>query len=197
MFHPVHADAANRSGPPLSVGHLGREKTLVVSGAWDFPPTVHLEINNAPYHAQGSWQTMAWFTGAGWDHLVFAARWIRATVSGFKRGEAPSVVLAASSAITPTFVDIPCAAEGDGPGAGVATDELGPAKLIQVGGTFSGVIHVEFSGDGQGWAVAHSFTGPGVRDVRCLAAYMRVRRTGSKRTAPGAAPECPIVVVAA
>lgn len=195
VFIPLMADGENRAGPPREVFGLGAAKTVIISGAWDHPPTISLEINNAPYHASGSWHTVFHCTGASWDHLTVPARWLRAVVSNFKKGMAPQICVAADNAVAPRFIELSCP-PCDGPSGAAMTDELGAAKLLQVGGTFSGVIHVEFSADGQGWATAHSFTGPGIRDVRFLAAYMRVRRSGVKRGAAGAAPECPVVIVA-
>lgn len=192
LFLPVVAPAANGSGAAVDFSTFGSVKTIIVGGTWDLLPTVNIEINNDPSSSAGSWQSIHTFVGTGIATIEIACRWIRATVSNYRGGQAPVVNIGGTDDGT-DFDALPAPA-GSGVGTSVDVSALGVFKTVQVSDDFGGTTVIEVSEDGgTTWGAILGFPAQGAKSAMVAADFMRVRRTGVPLVAPG----LPVVNVAA
>lgn len=183
QFVNLPAPAANGSGAAVDVSTFGALKTVAVQGNGGvFEPFVTIECSNelVPVH----WYPLRTFTTPTEDTFERACHWMRATVSNYRGGGAPSVDVGGTDDGT-TFAQLTVPV-GNGTGAGVDVSALGLFKTVQVGGAFRGSLNVEVSEDaGVTWAQAFSFAIPGAQSVVIAADFMRVSRNGVPQIDPG------------
>lgn len=184
LFIPVTAPAANGSGTPVDFSAFGATKTIIVSGSWTLVPTINLEFNNDANNADGSWQSLATFQGAGTLTVDAAVRWIRATNSNFRGGMAPVINIGGTDAGT-LFATL-IAPTGSGTGAAVDVSALGLFKTVQVSKPFRGAVIIEASNDGgTTWAQEMAFNNQGAQNSVLSADFLRVVRNGVPVINPG------------
>jgi len=188
LFANIPVPAGNGSGAPVDVSTFGYYKTVSVAGS--FTATVTIEISNEL--APTRWAPVAGFGNADGANVECAARWMRATVTGYVSG-APTCDLGGTDEGA-SFASLPTTA-GNGTGAAIAVSSLPLLKTITVGGPFRGYVQVEVSEDGlTRWSqVGFGFSNPGLESQQIVARYMRVVRSGVPQIDPG----LPIVNVGA
>lgn len=174
------APAGNGAGAAVDVSSLGAEKTIVVG---DMPrATLNIEFSNEV--APTSWAPVATFQRSDKITVTFAARWMRARITGFLGGGAADVEVGADDSNPPQFATLISPA-GEGAGASVAVSALGLFKTVQVGQPFRGTLLIEVSEDNVTWGQCEAFTAPGSQSGVVAARFMRVRRVGVPEIAPG------------
>lgn len=186
LFLNVPSQAANGSGAAVDFTTFGASKTIVVTGDWGAfpPPSITIEINNSLVPGNSTWVPLITFTGA--DELVtdVACRWIRATVSNYRGGQAPVINIGGTDGGT-TFATL-VAPAATGVGAAVDISALGQYQTVHVGGTFRGDCIVEMSTDGVNeWGQPYSFQAVGFQSKIFIANWARVRRVGVPVIDPG------------
>jgi hypothetical protein len=181
------APAANGSGAAVDMSTFGGTKTITVSsggaGAAS-PPSVIIEVSNQA--SPTKWAPLAFFAPDGSQTVEVACRWMRATVTGYIGGSAPSVEVGGTDEGT-DFATL-VAPAGDGSGAGVDTSSLGSFKTVHVGGPFQGALNIEISEDGGAtYQQKLSFQSgqAGVQSAVFVADFMRVSRNGVPTIDPG------------
>lgn len=191
IFTALPAPAANGSGAAVDMSTFGALKTVTVTGNGGvFTPTVIIEISNEA--SPTKWAPVLTFQNPGADNCEVACHWMRATVSNYLGGGAPTVEVGGTDEGS-VFANLPVTA-GNGTGAGVDVTTLGSFKTVTVGGPFNGACNVEVSEDGgTTYSVAFSFQNPGQQSGLLIADHMRVTRNGVPLVAPG----LPIVNVGA
>ena len=179
------APAANGSGAAVSVAAFGATKTITVSaGNGVSPPSVIIEVSNQS--SPTKWAPLAFFQGGGDVTVDVACRWMRATVTNYTDGSAPTVDVGGQDDGT-SFATL-VAPAGSGNGAGVDTGTLGPFKTVHVAGPFQGACNIEISqDDGVTYQQALSFLSgqSGVQSAVFVADKMRVSRNGVPESEPG------------
>lgn len=180
LFVNVPVPAANGSGASVNLSGFGFSKTINVTGSFDAAVTI--EISNQLVPTQ--WAPIATFNRPDGLVVDFAARWIRATVSGYKSG-APACDIGGTDDGA-LFATLPVPA-GNGAGAAVDTSALPLFKTVTVGGPFNGNVQLEVSEDGAtDWAqLGFGFSNPGQQSQIMAARFMRVVRSGVPAIAPG------------
>ena len=186
-------NAANGPGAAVDVSSLDAVKTITVgSGGGVFQPIVTIEISNDVGGV--NWSPLVSFTGQGEKQLTVAAHWMRANVSNFITGGAPSVgVGAADNACSFASPAVPVGI-GNLFGAALDISQLPGFMTIQVVGPFGGTINVQVSDDNQ--ATFHtiaSFNAPGQLSVQAVGDHMRLHR----QNVPVTNQNVPVVSVAA
>lgn len=184
QFTSLPATAANGSGAAVDVSALGANKTIVVaSNGAVYEPLVTIEFAN---DAGGTrWSTLTQLT-KGQRSLSVACRWMRATVSNYKGGGAPTVSVGGVEN-TATFAEL-VATAGDGNGAEVDTSAMGSFKSVQITGEYRGTALIEISTDeGATWAqlMAFNYPSPPFQNAVAAASRMRVKRSGVPVVNPG------------
>ncbi len=182
LFLPIVAPAGNGAGAAVDFGAFGADRTIIVTDGDDkYPPTVNIEINNDATPV-GSWAPLCTIRGRGLQRVKVAAKWMRARVSNYKTGVAPTINVGGT--------DSGCVAAGlpapvsIGVGAAVDIGALGPVKTVTVSNDFTGAVIVEVSTDGStDWATAFSFSKPGQQTQTVIGDWARVRRSGSSADA--------------
>lgn len=172
--------SANGSGAAVDISGKGALKTIILSG--DANARVNIEINNDVV-PNGSWSAVATFANPGAQTIMAAARWMRATVVGYKGGT-PQVDIGSTDGGS-LFAALPVT-PSTGAGAAVDVSALGNFKTVTVGDDFRGNVLIEASEDGvDHWATAFSFLNAGNQSMLIAAKWMRVRRVGVPTIAPG------------
>ncbi len=180
VFLNIPVPAANGSGAAVDVSSMGLSKTLSVAGP--FVASVTIEITSELVPTQ--WAPLATFNTPDGVVLDAAARWMRATVAGYKSGT-PAADVGSDDSGT-TFASLPVTA-GDGAGAAVDTSLLPLFKTATVGGPFKGNVQLEVSEDGvNNWSqLGFGFGNPGQQSQVMAAKWMRAVRAGVPVIAPG------------
>jgi hypothetical protein len=145
---------------------------------------VIVEVSNQA--SPTKWAPVAFFAPGGEETVEVAARWMRATVTNYSEGSAPTVEVGGEDAGT-EFATL-VAPASSGLGAGVDTSALGTFKTVHVGGPFRGSLSILISQDGgASYQEALTFQGgePGVQSSVFAADFMRVRRDGVPESEPG------------
>lgn len=177
--------AGNGAGTAINVSALAAAKTVVVSGSWQFAPTIQIEVNCSPTQ-DGGWAPVGeQLQGAGTIAVNVACYWMRVKMSNFISGVAPSVWVGAG-VDAPTFLDLTVPVV-DGTGAASSIAAAPPFKTVQVSGPFGGVVNIEISQDGSNWSQVLSFQSgeAGVQNATFVANYLRVKRSGVPALDPG------------
>lgn len=178
------APAANGAGNWVDVSSFGGLKTISVEGNGGvFEPFVTVEFSNEAAPSSGT-PVCPTFQVPGEATVTVAARFMRAVVSNYRGGGAPTVDIGGTidAASFATIV----APAGNGDGAPVDTSALPALKTIQVAGPFRGTLIVEISEDGGNrWSALTTFTNPGAATFVVIAEFMRVRRGGVPKVSPG------------
>jgi hypothetical protein len=81
-FLNIPVPASNSSGAPVDVSGMGKTKTLIVGG----PFVAAVNIEYATDLAGTNFAPIATFSAPGSMTVDIAARWMRASVSGYKSG---------------------------------------------------------------------------------------------------------------
>ena len=184
IFTSIPVPTANGSGAAVDVSSFGASKTISVAGI--LPGAVIVEISNQLVPT--SWAPVASFSNPDGIVVNAAARWMRATVTGFVPGFVTPTATCDVGGTDDgaTFANLPVTA-GNGSGAAVDISSLGLFKTIVVGGTFGGNVQVELSEDGaSNWSqIGFGFPQPGQQSQIVAAHFMRVTRGGVPTIAPG------------
>jgi hypothetical protein len=184
QFIQIPAPAGNGSGAAVDVSTFGATKTFVVSGSWVLTPQITIEFNNATVAANGGWQAIKTFQGAGSITVDVACKWVRVSITNFRGGAAPEVNVGGESDGT-TLLSLPVPT-GNGHGAAVDVSALGLFKTAQVALAFRGSLIVEISTDGGAtWGQQFAFSMPGAGSAIFSADFMRVSRNGVPANSPG------------
>lgn len=178
------APAANGAGAWVDVSTFGALKTISVEGNGGvFEPSVTVEFSNESAATSGT-PVCPTFQLPGEDTVMVAARWMRAVVSNYRGGGAPSVDVGGTDEGT-VFATL-VAPAGNGAGSGVDTSSLPSFQTVQVLGRFRGTLNVEISEDGgTRWSTLCSFTQAGALSFEMIAEFMRVKRVGVPQVDPG------------
>ena len=180
LFVNVPVPAANGSGAAVNLSGFGFSKTINVTGSFDAAVTIEISNQLVPTR----WAPIATFNRPDGLVVDFAARWVRASVAGYKTG-APACDIGGTDDGT-LFASLPVPA-GNGAGAAIDTSVLPLFKTVTVGGPFGGNVQLEVSEDGAtDWAqLGFGFSNPGQQSQIMAARFMRVVRTGVPVIAPG------------
>lgn len=194
-FVSIHlpAPAADGPGAWVDASALGATRTITVEGNGGvFSPFVTIECSNQDTPTVA--YSLATFQLANELTFEVACTWMRAVVSNYKGGGAPTVNVGGDDASGTSSLQLPVPV-GNGQGAAVDVSSLPTFKTVQVGGKFGGTLLVLVSEDGGAtYSQAFSFqTGSGFSTIVIAADFMRVARVGLPLVAPGQ----PIVWVAA
>jgi len=194
-FASIHlpAPAANGAGAWVDASALGATKTITVEGNGGvFSPFVTIECSNQDTPTVA--YPLATFQLANELTFEVACTWMRAVVSNYKGGGAPTVNVGGDDASGTSSLQLPVPV-GNGQGAAIDVSSLPTFKTVQVGGKFGGTLLVLVSEDGGAtYNQAFSFqTGSGFSTIVIAADHMRVARVGVPLVSPG----MPIVWVAA
>ena len=184
-FLVLPAPSANGSGAWVDASALGAIKTFAVGGTVDGFVTIEISNEAAPTHASPV-QTIQ---NRGQFTMCLAARWVRATVSGYVSG-VPDINVGGSDDGC-RFGNLVVTA-GDGVGAGTDVSLLGRFKTVTVGGPFTGSVTIEASEDDDEYFPFKSVQQPGQFSVQLVTKFLRVRRSGVTGT-----PGTPLVNVGA
>lgn len=183
IFVNLPAPAANGSGAAVDVSTFGALKTLTVTGNGGvFEPFVTIECSNelVPVH----WFPLWTFNTPTEQTFEVACHWMRAKISNYRGGGAPTVEVGGTDDGT-TFAQLAVPA-GNGVGAGSDVSALGLFKTVQVGGPFRGQVNVEISENGGvSWATTFSYALSGGQSLIVAADFMRVSRNGVPMVSPG------------
>lgn len=187
------APAANGSGAAVDASSFGATKTITVKagGSSVHKPSVIVEASNEAVPTK--WAPLAFFAPDGEETIDVAVRWMRATVTNYREGSAPTVEVGGEDDGT-EFASIPVPS-GNGDGAGVDVD-LPQFKSVHVAGAFRGSISILISQDaGATYQEAMTFLSgqSGIQSKVFAADYMKVRRDGVPEIDPGS----PVVNVGA
>lgn len=181
IFLDLPAPAANGSGAAVDVSTMGATKTLVVegNGSTIFEPFVQIEFSNDDAHL--IWSPLVQFRAPGEKTVNIACRWLRATVSNYVQGGAPTCAVGSNDIGTQAAELV--APANNGVGAGVDISALGDFTTIQVSGAYKGACNIEVSNDGEtSWAqvVGMSFVQGGAKfqSAVIVGEFLRVVRTG-------------------
>jgi hypothetical protein len=178
------APAANASGAAVDVSAFGGLKTITVTGNGGvFEPFVTVEMSNETSPTKWT-PACPTFTNPGEQTIQIAARWMRATVSNYKGGGAPTVEIGGTDDGT-LFASLPALA-GNGSATPTSTATLGDFKTVQVAGPFRGTVNIDVSEDaGATFQTVLSFNNPGQQTFIGAADFMRVTRSGVPGNTPG------------
>lgn len=178
------APAANAAGAWVDVSTFGDVKTVTVVGNGGvFEPFVTIECSNQSAPTKG--YPLKTFSSPDEATFSIACHWMRAVVSNYKGGGAPTVdVGGTDDGTTSLQLTVPV---GNGVGAGVDTTSLPLFKTVQIAGPFRGTINIEVSEDsGTSYSQAFSFSGLSGQQTQVIAAdFMRVSRVGVPPIDPG------------
>lgn len=183
QFVNLPAPAGNGSGAAVNVSSFGGLKTVTVTGNGGvFEPFVTIELSNEV--APTGWAPIVQFTQPGTNTFLVAARWMRATVSNYKGGGAPTVEMGGNDDGS-SFATLVAPAR-NGSGVGVDTSALPAFKTIHVADAFRGALNIEVSEDaGNSYSTIATFNAPGMKSLEVVAEYMRVTRVGVPDVRPG------------
>jgi hypothetical protein len=178
LFVNLPAPAANGSGAWVDCSGLGPYRTITASSILG---TVTIEFSNEAVAANAT--PVVSFTTGGQTTVPLVARWMRATVSGYRGGGVPNVDVGASDT-GGTFANLAAPADS---GSGVATDTsaLGTMKTVQVAGSFRGGVTIEITEDNVTWEPVAAFQNPGQYTAMFTAQFMRVTRVNVPIVSPG------------
>jgi hypothetical protein len=189
LFVNLAVPGGDGVGAGASVALLGRDKTITVQGT--FSGIIHVEMSN---DGGATWMSLASFYSTGGKQVIAVAaqqmRVRRAAVAPEAPGS-PNVDVASDDAGQQFVTLTPPAGEGIGPTASVAG--FGLFKTVVVQGVWNGIVFVEVSEDGVGWATCMTFMGPGIESREFTASLVRLRRAGIGDGAAGT----PIVALGA
>jgi len=190
-FISLPAPAANGAGAWTDVSSMGALKTVTsVGNGSGVEPFVTIECSNESSPTDGF--PLETFFIPGESTYAVAAMWMRAVVSNYRSGGAPTVSVGANTDGA-TADQLPATASS-GTGAAVDTSAMPQFKTVQVGGAFRGSLDILISEDGgTTFSQSLSFAQPGAQSVSINADFMRVQRSGVPPVAPGT----PVVWVAA
>lgn len=184
------APAANGSGAWVDASAFGALKTITsVGNGGSFEPFVTIECSNETSPSDA--YPINTFDIPGTLTVQVACMWMRATVSNYRGGGAPTVSVGGTSDGT-TNAQLAVTA-GNGTGAPSSTSGLPLFKTVQVAGAFRGAINIEVSEDGTTYSQAFSANIPGALYGIIAANDMRTSRNGVPDNSPGS----PAVWVAA
>lgn len=182
QFVSIPVPAANGSGAAVDVSTFAALKTAVFSiGTANDDLIVTLEFSNDA--GAVSWQPVVSEQGSGGQVIAGAFRWLRATVTNYKRGTPADVQIGGVQEAV--LFATPVAPAADGVGAAVNISALPVFQTVQCGGTFRGNVVLELSEDGVTWGEFYSFSNPGYESKLIIAQFARIRRTGVPTIAPG------------
>lgn len=176
------APAANGSGAAVDCSALGPTRTITVSSDQAF---VIVEVSNQD--SPTKWAPLASFLASGEQTGVCAAKWMRATVTNYESGDAPTVSVGAEEATSAVYTELETTA-GSGTGAAVDISTMPPFKTVQVAGIWSGCVSIEVSVDGGvSYEEAFSFQSQqsGIQSRVVQADFVRVTRSGVSSKHPG------------
>lgn len=196
LFLNLPAPAANSAGAAVDVSTLGATKTVVVKGNGSaYEPFVIIEASNDPAHLV--WTPVMQFNKPGERTFNVACAFLRARVTNYVQGGAPTVDVGSTDAGTQSATLV--ATAGNGNGVGVDVSALGDYTTVQVSGTYKGAVNIQVSNDGgTSWAPADglSFVDKGVATMAStliVADYLRVTRSGIVDREPN--PGTPVIYV--
>jgi len=184
IFVALPAPAANGAGAWVDVSSFGALKTITVTGNGGvFEPFVTIECSNQNAPTAGF--ALKTFGFPAEQSFGVACHWMRAVVSNYRGGGAPTVEVGGTDDGT-SFAQLISPA-GDGDGAGVDVSALPPFKTVQIVGAYRGTVNVEVSEDaGTTYSQAFSSTNqPGGQSQTIAADFMRVSRAGTPKMDPG------------
>lgn len=188
QFIAIPAPAANGAGSQVDMSTYGPIKTITVTGngSGGVQPFVTIEMSNEPGHS--IWAPLGTFRQPGTQSFDVACRYIRAVVSNYQGGGAPTVELGGTDDGV-AFGQL-VAPAGNGLGSAVNVSGLGAFKTIQVSGAFTGSLQILASEDaGATYQQCASFQQPGIQTFPLLiASRMKVQRNGVPLVQPGSAP---------
>lgn len=194
QFLNLPAPASNSAGAAVDVSALGATKTVVVKGnGTAFEPFVVIEATNDPSHLE--WTPVWQFNKPGERTFNVACAFMRARVTGYVQGGAPTVDVGSSDIGTQSATLVATAGNGDGAGVDVST--LGDFTTIQVAGTYKGAVNIQVSNDGgSSWALADGFSfvdkgSPQMYSAILTANFFRVSRSGIPDREPN--PGLPVI----
>jgi len=166
LYLNIPVPASNGSGAPVNISALGYSKLFSLVGV--FAATINIEISNDGV----TWVAIASMTTANDVKRLFAAVFVRATVTGVAGG----VVLSVGSDNPGTDVTILPVPAGNGTGAPVDVSAFGLQKTLIYDGGMEASLNVEISQDGVTFSQAASFTGrtPASAPVCGAVKFMRV-----------------------
>lgn len=195
LFLNLPAPAANAAGADVDVTTLGATKTVVVkgNGTTIFEPFVIIEVS-CDAAAPTTWTPVATFTKAGEQTFNVACNFMRARVTNYTQGGAPTVDVGSTDVGTQTATLV--APAGNGNGAGVDISALGDYTTVQVSGTYKGSLNIEVSNDGgTSWGPANMTfvqgAAPKISSTVIVAEFMRVSRSGIQTNEPS--PGLPVI----
>ena len=183
QFVALPAPAANGSGAWVDVSSFGALKSITAVGNGGvFTPFVTIECSNedTPVHAY----SLVTFSNPEDEFTTeVACHWMRATVSNYRGGGAPTVEVGGTDDGTSSLeLNVPA---DNGAAAAVDVSALPLFKTVQVGGPFRGQINIEVSEDGGAtFATVFSFAQSGFQSAVIAADFMRVSRTGVPLVVP-------------
>lgn len=185
QFVNLPAPAANGAGAWVDVSTFGAVKTITsVGNGFVFEPIVTIECSNETSSPTGSGFPLKTFFTPDEQTFTVACMWMRAVVSNYKGGGAPTVNVGGTDDGTSNAELV--ATAGNGTGASVDVSDLPILKTVQVIGPFRGQVNVEISEDGgTTWNQAFSFQSPGHQTAILAADFMRVERNGVPLVTPG------------
>lgn len=175
VFLPLVAPAGNGSGAWVDCSAMGALRFIEVAAGTMFA-TVNIEISNEAVPSSG--QPVASFELNNGNkevkQVTAAAKWMRATVVGYKQGAAPTIEVGSNDNAT-TIANLAVTA-GDGTAAATDVSAMPAIKTITVGGTWTGTVLIEVSEDAVNYAPLTVFTLPGSWTGLLIAERMRVTR---------------------
>lgn len=185
QFVTLPVPAGNGSGAAVDVSSFGALKTCVFSrGDANEDISITLEFSN---DAGGvSWAPLVTQQGSGTFVVQIACRWLRCTVSNYKRGTPNDVEVGGTDDGT-SFVTLTVPVV-DGPGPSTNISALQIFQTVQVGGgQYAGNISLELSEDGVTWGEFASFQQGAIQFSTQLivAQFARARRNGIPAINPG------------
>lgn len=185
QFATIPVPAGNGSGAAVDVSAFGAIKTCVFSRG-DANPDISVTLEFSNDAGAVSWSPLVTQQGSGTFNQQVAARWLRASVSNYKRGTPNDIQVGGTDDGT-SFVTLAVPSD-DGVGAPTDISALQQFQTIQVGGgVFGGNLSVELSEDGNTWGEFASFQS-GVKNFSTdilVAQFARVRRNVIPDINPG------------
>ena len=171
-FLNLPVPAANGAGAAVDVSVMGATKTIIVGGVFEGAVGIEYATDAAP----AAWAPLpeaVFNSNPGRVTIDLAARWMRATMTGYKSGAANADVGAPNTGAE--FIDFVVPAVGDS--APVDISGMPTLKTVVVGGPFTGSINLQVSEDGVDYSTVMSFQQPGGQTAKVVGQFARVRHS--------------------